>query len=50
MENETNPEVKIPPAKRKRLGAMETQGFVLSEAFWEPLPEEELKLWNGEGA
>jgi prevent-host-death family protein len=33
---------------RKRLGALETPGFVLSEAFFEPLPENELRLWNGE--
>ena len=39
----------IQPVKKKRLGVRETPGFVLSEAFWEPLPEEELRLWNGEG-
>ena len=39
----------IPPVKKKRLGALKTPGFVLTEAFFEPLPEEELKLWNGEG-
>ncbi|MFY9747977.1 MAG: toxin-antitoxin system subunit antitoxin [Acidobacteriaceae bacterium] len=33
---------------RKRLGALETPGFALSKAFFEPLPEEELRLWNGE--
>ena len=38
----------IPPVKKKRLGALETPGFVLTEAFFEPLPEEELKLWSGE--
>jgi hypothetical protein len=32
----------------KRLGAMNVPGFVLSDAFFEPLPEEELRLWNGE--
>jgi prevent-host-death family protein len=37
------------PVRKKRLGAMETPGFVLHDAFFEPLPEEELKLWNGEG-
>jgi hypothetical protein len=26
---------------------METPGFVLSEQFFEPLPEDELRLWNG---
>jgi hypothetical protein len=33
---------------RKRLGALETPGFVLIDEFFEPLPEEELRLWNGE--
>lgn len=39
----------ISPQKHKRLGALETPGFVLGDAFWEPLPEEELRLWEGEG-
>jgi prevent-host-death family protein len=31
--------VPIEPVKKKpRLGFMETPGFVLGEAFWEPLP------------
>jgi prevent-host-death family protein len=34
----------IAPYKPKRLGAMETPGFVLGDAFWEPLPPE----WSGE--
>lgn len=34
---------------KKRLGALETPGFTLTDAFFEPLPEEELRLWNGEG-
>jgi prevent-host-death family protein len=37
----------IQPIAKKRLGALETPGFVLSEKFFEPLPEEELRLWNG---
>jgi hypothetical protein len=37
----------IHPIKKKRLGALETPGFVLSEHFFEPLPEDELRLWNG---
>jgi prevent-host-death family protein len=37
----------IHPIKKKRLGAMETPGFVLSEQFFEPLPEDELRLRNG---
>ena len=39
----------IHPVGKKRLGARETPGFELTDAFFEPLPEEELKLWNGEG-
>jgi antitoxin (DNA-binding transcriptional repressor) of toxin-antitoxin stability system len=38
----------IHPAKKKRLGVCEIPGFVLGDAFWEPLPEEELRLWEGE--
>jgi prevent-host-death family protein len=39
----------VRPVAKKRLGALETPGFVLAEAFFEPLPEEELRLWNGDG-
>jgi prevent-host-death family protein len=39
----------IHPIAKKRLGALETPGFELTDAFYEPLPEEELRLWNGEG-
>lgn len=39
----------IQPVGKRRLGAMETPGFVLPDSFFEPLPEEELRLWNGEG-
>jgi antitoxin (DNA-binding transcriptional repressor) of toxin-antitoxin stability system len=39
----------IRQVKKKRLGALETPGFVLSEKFFEPLPEDELRLWNGGG-
>jgi len=38
----------IQPVAKKRLGALETPGFVLSDKFFEPLPEEDLQLWNGE--
>jgi len=38
----------IHPVGKRRLGALETPGFVLADAFFEPLPEEELRLWNGE--
>ena len=37
----------IQPVAKKRLGALETPGFVLSEQFFEPLPEDELRLWDG---
>jgi antitoxin (DNA-binding transcriptional repressor) of toxin-antitoxin stability system len=37
----------IKPVKKSRFGFMETPGFELTDAFWEPLPEEELALWNG---
>ena len=37
----------IHPVAKKRLGVIETPGFVLSEQFFEPLPEDELRLWNG---
>ncbi len=39
----------INPVPKKRLGARETPGFVLPDSFWDPLPEDELRLWNGEG-
>jgi prevent-host-death family protein len=39
----------IQPVAKKRLGALETPGFVLSEKFFEPLPEDELRLWEGGG-
>lgn len=37
----------IQPVAKKRLGALETPGFVLSEQFFEPLPAEEIRLWSG---
>ena len=46
------PVAKLSPVKKvkfKRLGLYETPGWELGEPFWEPLPEEELRLWNGEG-
>jgi prevent-host-death family protein len=39
----------IHPMGKKRLGVLETPGFALTEAFFEPLPDEELRLWNGDG-
>ncbi len=40
-----DPEAKLETVKR--LGARYDPNFVLGDAFWEPLPEEELKLWEG---
>ncbi len=39
----------IERVKHKRVGFMEDPNFKLTDAFWEPLPEDELRLWNGEG-
>ena len=39
----------IEPTPKKRLGVMATPGFSLTDAFFEPLSDDELKLWNGEG-
>jgi prevent-host-death family protein len=39
----------VEPARRKRVfGAMKGE-IALTDAFFEPLPEDELALWNGEG-
>jgi prevent-host-death family protein len=37
----------IQPKAKKRLGAMYSPGFVLTDAFWEPLPEGELHNLEG---
>ncbi len=47
------PAVKIvlingPPRKRGLLGAFKGQ-FHLDDGFFDPLPDDELALWNGEG-
>jgi antitoxin (DNA-binding transcriptional repressor) of toxin-antitoxin stability system len=39
----------IRPVGKKRLGALETPGFVLTDSFFEPLPEDELRSWEGVG-
>lgn len=39
----------IAPVAKKRLGARADPGFKLTKAFFEPLPEEELRHWSGEG-
>ena len=40
----------VQPIKKKRLGALETPGFVLGKGFFEPLSEDELDLWDGGNA
>jgi len=41
--------VSIAPPKPKRVfGSMKGQ-IALDETFFDPLPEDELRLWNGEG-
>jgi prevent-host-death family protein len=39
----------IEPVVKKRLGALYDPTYEIPESFWDPLPEEELKLWEGEG-
>ena len=39
----------IHPTPKQRLGGLEDPNFVLTDAFWGDLPEEELRLWEGEG-
>lgn len=39
----------IQPVAKKRLGAMLIPGYEIPESFWDSLPEEELRLWEGEG-
>lgn len=38
----------VRPQRPQRLGVLKTPGFKLTKAFWDPLPEEELRLWEGE--
>jgi prevent-host-death family protein len=38
-----------PPAKQKRVPGRLKGMFELTDAFFEPLPDDELALWNGEG-
>lgn len=37
------------PKKFKRLGVAYDPNFGMPESFWDPLPEEELRLWEGDG-
>jgi prevent-host-death family protein len=41
--------VAVNAVEKKRLGVFETPGFVLPDSFFEPLPEEELRAWEGDG-
>lgn len=38
----------IHPVGKRRLGLLKKPGFVLPETFFDPLPEEELRGWNGD--
>ena len=44
-----NPIEPAQPVAKRRLGSMLIPGYVPSDAFFDPLPEEEFRLWNGEG-
>lgn len=52
VERNHKPVIKLvpaqPPKKKPLLGAFKGQ-FKLDDAFFEPLPDDELALWNGEG-
>jgi len=37
----------VAPVAKQRLGALETPGFALPEGFFEPMDEDELRLWEG---
>ena len=37
--------VKLKPVQR--LGLLADQNIVIPDSFWDPLPEEELRLWEG---
>lgn len=39
----------VKPIVKRRLGTMLIPGYVPTDAIFEPLPEEESKLWEGEG-
>ena len=49
---ERKPVVRLVPVEKapasRRVGFLEGQGN-FDEEFWDPLPEDELRLWNGEG-
>jgi prevent-host-death family protein len=39
----------VEPLAPRRLGFMQHLGIELPDSFFDPLPEEELRLWEGEG-
>lgn len=39
--------IAVNAAEKKRLGILEAPGFVLPDSFFDPLPEEELRAWEG---
>lgn len=39
----------IEPTPKKRLGVRANPDFKLTDAFFEPLSDQELSFWNGEG-
>jgi prevent-host-death family protein len=39
----------VQPVVKRRLGAMLIPGYEIPDSFWDPLPEDELRLWEGEG-
>ena len=38
----------LQPKPKRRLGLMEIPGYVPDNSIFEPLPEDELRLWEGE--
>ncbi|GAA3759870.1 type II toxin-antitoxin system Phd/YefM family antitoxin [Terriglobus aquaticus] len=47
---EKTPVARIEPVKQpkvRRLGLIADPGYTFSDSFWDPLPEEELVLWEG---
>jgi antitoxin (DNA-binding transcriptional repressor) of toxin-antitoxin stability system len=41
--------IALDPPKERVLGVCYNPRFTMPADFFDPLPEEELKLWNGEG-
>jgi prevent-host-death family protein len=48
---EKTPVAKLEPIEKwvpQRLGVAYNPNFEMPDSFWDPLPEEELRLWEGE--